>query len=302
LFLFIGDLARIKQTTRRRRRYVAMSSSSSSAANAPSGESSSEDTLSDLAAMELHPGHMVEFGVSRISSVHVQDMQQLGYFGNGVGRVPGAEEIPEPVGEIVVFDAFFIASLRLPVHRFVAEVLQRYDVQIYQLTPNAVVALAKYVWAVTSYGGQPSVEVFAKNYCLHWQKRKTGSKIAQFGSCTFTPRTRKTTAEVVELVPCAGNKWGNWYDYWFYVSGGEVEDLPGLPAAVMCSYYYVTFPPFEVAGDDRDEWALRCAARMSSGRDLVEEFIGYGVWPLAHGWALGEVCPRQMPSLGEQQV
>jgi hypothetical protein len=60
--------------------------------------------------------------------------------------------------------------------------------------------------------------------------------------------------------------------------------------------------PFEVAEDDRDEGALRCAARMSSGRNLVEEFIGYGVWPFAHGWALGEVCPRQMPSLGEQQV
>jgi hypothetical protein len=41
---------------------------------------------------------------------------------------------------------------------------------------------------------------------------------------------------------------------------------------------------------------------MSSGRDLVEEFIDYGVWPLAHGWALGEVCPRQMPTLGEQLV
>jgi hypothetical protein len=70
----------------------------------------------------------------------------------------------------------------------------------------------------------------------------------------------------------------------------------------MCSHYYVAFPPFEVAEDDRDEGALWCAARMSSERDLVEEFIGYGVWPLAHGWALGEVCPRQMPSLGEQQV
>jgi hypothetical protein len=44
------------------------------------------------------------------------------------------------------------------------------------------------------------------------------------------------------------------------------------------------------------------AGRMSSGCDLVEEFIGYGVWPLAHGWALGEVCPCQMPSLGEQLV
>jgi hypothetical protein len=51
------------------------------------------------------------------------------------------------------------------------------------------------------------VEVFTKHYCLHWQKRKIGHKIAQFGSCTFTSRTGKTSMEVVELVPCALNKW-----------------------------------------------------------------------------------------------
>jgi hypothetical protein len=109
----------------------------------------------------------VEFGVSRISSVRVQDMQQLGYFGNDVGRVLGAEEVTEPEGELVMFEAFFTDGLRLPTHHFVAEVLQRFEVQVHQLTPNAVVALAKYVWAATSYDGQPSVEVFAKNYCLH---------------------------------------------------------------------------------------------------------------------------------------
>jgi hypothetical protein len=70
----------------------------------------------------------------------------------------------------------------------------------------------------------------------------------------------------------------------------------------MCSHCYVAFPLFEVVEDDDDEGALRCAARMSSGRNLVEEFIGYGVWPLAHGWVLGEVCPRQMPTLGKQLV
>jgi hypothetical protein len=43
-------------------------------------------------------------------------------------------------------------------------------------------------------------------------------------------------------------------------------------------------------------------AGLSSGRDLVEEFVAYGVWPLAHGWALGEVCPRQMPSHGGRLV
>jgi hypothetical protein len=111
--------------------------------------------LSNVAAEELHPGDTVEFGVSWISSVRVQDMQQLGYFGSGVGRVPGAEEVPEPEGELVVFEAFFTAGLRLPAHHFVAEVLQRFEVQVHQLTPNVVVALAKYVWAATSYGGRP---------------------------------------------------------------------------------------------------------------------------------------------------
>jgi hypothetical protein len=70
----------------------------------------------------------------------------------------------------------------------------------------------------------------------------------------------------------------------------------------MCSHYYVAYPQFEVAEDNEDEGALRCAAHMSRGHDLVEEFIRYGVWPLAHGWALGEVCPREMPSLGGQRV
>jgi hypothetical protein len=292
----------MKQTARRRRRYVAMLSSSSSVATTPTAEASSEDTSSNVAAAELRPGDTVEFGVSRISSVRVQDMQQLGYFGSGVGRVPGAEEVPEPEGELVVFEAFFTAGLRLPAHRFVSEVLQRFEVQVHQLTPNAVVAPAKYVWATTSYGGQPSVEVFTKQYCLHWQKRKIGHKIAQFGSCTFTPKSGKTSMEVVELVPCGRNKWGNWWDYWFYVSEAEVEDHLGLPAAIMCSHYYVVYPPFDVAEDDENEGALRIAARTSSGRDLVEEFIGYGVWPLAHGWALGEVCPREMPSLGGRKV
>jgi hypothetical protein len=141
-------------------------------------------------AEELRADDSVDFGVSRMSSVRVQDMQRLGYFGGGVARAPGTEEVPEPEGELVVFEAFFAAGLRLPAHRFVGEVLRRFNVQIHQQTPNVVVALSKYVWAMTSYGGQPSV---AKYYCLHWQKRMIGDEVAQFGSCTFTPKTGKTT-------------------------------------------------------------------------------------------------------------
>jgi hypothetical protein len=147
-------------------------SSSSVAATPPAdasspADTSSEETLSALVAEELRAGDSVDFGVSRMSSVRVQDMQRLGYFGGGVARVPRTEEVPEPEGELVVFEAFFAAGLRLPAHRFVGEVLRRFNVHIHQLTPNVVVALSKYVSATTSYGGQPSVEVFAKYYCLH---------------------------------------------------------------------------------------------------------------------------------------
>jgi hypothetical protein len=86
----------------------------------------------------------------------------------------------------------------------------------------------------------------------------------------------------------------------FYVAPGDVEDLPSLPLAILCSHCYVAFPRFEVAEEDEDEGALRYATRLSSWCDLVEEFIGYGVWPLAHGWVLGEVCPHRMSTLGDQ--
>jgi hypothetical protein len=137
-----GDLCRIKQTAGRRRRYVTMPSSSLSAASASPTMPSSKKTLSYSTVVELHPSHTIEFGTSGIFSGRVLEMQQLGYFGNGVERAPGAEDVPELEGELVVFEAFFAASLRLPVHRFVVEVLRRLEVQIHQLTPNAMAALA----------------------------------------------------------------------------------------------------------------------------------------------------------------
>jgi hypothetical protein len=127
--------------------------------------------------MELLPGHTIEFGTSRIYLGHVQEMQHLGYFGNGVGHAPGAEEVPEPEGELVVFEAFFTAGIQLAMHRFIVEVLRWFEVQIHQLTPNTMVALVMFLWAVTSYGGVRLVKVFTKNYYLHWQKKVIGGMV-----------------------------------------------------------------------------------------------------------------------------
>jgi hypothetical protein len=116
------------------------------------------------------------------------------------------------------------------------------------------------------------------------------------------PRTGKTSAEVVEIVPCAKNKWGKWWKFWFYVAPSDVEGLPSLPPAIFCSHCYVAFPHFKVKKGDRDEQALRYKARLSNDRDLVEEFVACGVWPLPHGWVLGKIIPRRMPTLGDKLV
>jgi hypothetical protein len=62
-----------------------------------------------------------------------------------------------------------------------------------------------------------------------------------------------------------------------------MDEVPGLPPSIMCSHRYVAFPQYKVKKADKGEETLRHAAKMSSGRDLVKEFVACGVWPLAHG-------------------
>lgn len=45
-------------------------------------------------------------------------MESLGYFHAGCGRVVGAETLPKPNGERLVFEGLFTAGLRLSGHDF----------------------------------------------------------------------------------------------------------------------------------------------------------------------------------------
>jgi hypothetical protein len=133
------------------------------------------------------------------------------------------------------------------------------------------------------------------------KKRKLGGMIAQFGYCTFTPRTGKTSAEVIEIVPCAkisGVTSGSSGFMWHHATSKVAQFSPCYLVLVLL--YGVS--TVKVAKGDQDEEVVRYVARLSSGCDLVEKFIASGVWPLAHGWALGEIIPRWMPTLGDKLV
>jgi hypothetical protein len=90
-------------------------------------------------------------------------MIDIGYFADGMGRERGEETVPEPhADEVVLFEELFVIGLRMPPHHVLAAILLKYQILIHQLTLDAIVKLSKYIWVVTSFGGVPSTEGFAK--------------------------------------------------------------------------------------------------------------------------------------------
>jgi hypothetical protein len=85
-------------------------------------------------------------------------------------------------------------------------------VHIHQLTPNAIIQLSKYIWAVTSFGGIPYAEGFAKRYELLYQPRKTevdGVEVqGQYECLNFNAKRENQQAKLTVAVK---NKWsGAW--------------------------------------------------------------------------------------------
>ena len=129
-----------------------------------------------------------------MSAALIESFVEREYFPTGVCRLPQGEETPTPEdGECVVFRDFFVAGLRFPLDPAVPEILAKFKVKIHQLTPNAIVMLSKFFWAVKTFGGHVSVDAFCRLYELHPQGRKVRFAeedevfSAQSDCCTFMP-------------------------------------------------------------------------------------------------------------------
>ena len=162
------------------------------------------------------PEPTLRFGPSLISVALLESYVERGYFPAGVCRPPQGEETPNPEdGECVVFRDFFVARLRFPLDPAIPEMLAKFKVKIHQLTPNAIVQLSKFFWAVKTFRGPISIDVFCRLYELHPQGRKVQFEdedeafSAQSGCCTFVPRRPNKTLKIerVELSYYQKNRW-----------------------------------------------------------------------------------------------
>jgi hypothetical protein len=170
------------------------------------------------------PSHL-DFGKSTISKADFPKMVKSGYFiedEKKLIRFGGEETTPKPEkDEIVIFKSFLKAGLRFPLNRMIADVLQKFGIYFHQLTPNAIVRLSVYIWALQSQ----AVEAFAEGFCrvheLHYQtKAREDGLHKNFGCYNFA--YRKTTKFPVISYR---SKWSvGWKSEWFYVKVNDDKE------------------------------------------------------------------------------
>ena len=64
-------------------------------------------------------------------------------------------------------DFFFTGGLRLPVDPVVPKLLAPFNAKLHYLTPNAIVQMSKFIWAVRTFSGKVSMDAFCRLYELH---------------------------------------------------------------------------------------------------------------------------------------
>jgi hypothetical protein len=144
------------------------------------GDNDSYDAESGGEDSEDRPwrsSHIV-FGKSTIKKSHLDNLRGR-YFrdmsvvraDNGDRTVPVHEE-----NEVVIYRSFFKAGLSFPLNRFVVEVLKIYQIYLHQITPEAIIRMGIFVWAVRSQGLEPSAKCFCNMHELSYETKLCGKE------------------------------------------------------------------------------------------------------------------------------
>jgi hypothetical protein len=210
-----------------------------------------------------------------VSEADMTMMTKLGYFREaekGLVRFGGEETIPKPQDdEVVVFKSFFKAGLRFPLHRMIAEVLEKFGIYLHQLTPNAIVRLSVYIWALRSQGVEPLAEAFYRVNELHYQTKAREDGLHENFDCYNFAYRKDMKTPVVSY----RTKWPNgWKSEWFYVKiDEEKEKLVQSPLELI---FGLTRPHCNMTRGDPCQdvvYELRIMSEHIGTRDLVQELV-----------------------------
>jgi hypothetical protein len=250
------------------------------------GDSDSYDVESggeDSEDRPWRPSHAV-FGKSTIKQSHLDNMRGRYFQDMSIVRTDGDRVVPAPEeNEVVIFRSFFKAGLRFPLSRFVDEVLKIYQIFLHQITPEAVIRMGIFVWAVRSQGLEPSARCFCSMNELSYETKAMGKEQYHnnFGCYSFVARSGASYPVLVFR-----KRWpGAWMTECFYVKNDLKvrEDIKEIIMRPIWSRFGLQKPKVEI-----DEAAESCKRAFSTicsfigTRDLLQEHIAY------------RICEREM--------
>jgi hypothetical protein len=165
--------------------------------------------------------------------------------------------------------------------------LKTFKIYLHQLTPEALVKVGVFIWAMMSQGLEPDVKCFCNIHELSYQTKAIGKEQYHnnFGCYSFVPRS-----DARFPVLTFRKKWsGSWMKKWFYVKNdlSEREDVKGIIQRPIRSCFGIR--RLLIASGNEVQaclMAFNIVCTYIGTRDLVQGHIAYKVWPLVNDWEM----------------
>jgi hypothetical protein len=233
------------------------------------------------------PSHTV-FRKSKIKQSHLDNMRGRYFRDMSIVRAGGDNTTPAlEENEVVIYRSFFKAGLRFPLSKFVVEVLKTYQIFLHQITPEAIIRMGIFVWAVRSQGLEPSAKCFCNMHELLYGTKAIGKEQYHnnFGCYGFIARPNAS-----HPVPTFQKRWPRaWMEEWFYVKNDlkAREEIKEVIMRPIWSCFGLRRPKVKI--DDAAEAcqkAFNTVCSFIATRDLIQEHIAFRVWPLVDSWEM----------------
>jgi hypothetical protein len=166
----------------------------------------------------------------------------------------------------------------------VVEVLKIFQIFLHQITPEVIIRMGIFVWAVRSQGLELSVKCFCSMHKLLYETKAIGKEQYHnnFGCYGFISRSNAS-----HPVPAFRKRWPMaWMEEWFYVKNDlKREDIKEIIQRPIWSRFGLRMPKVEIDGNvEACQKAFSTVCAFIGTRDLIQEHIAFRVWPLVESW------------------
>jgi hypothetical protein len=166
-------------------------------------------------------------------------------------------------------------------------VLKTFGIFLHQITPEAIIRMGVFIWAVRSQGLEPSAKCFCNMHELSYETKATGKEQYHnnFGCYGFVLRS-----DMSYPVPTFQKRWPEaWMEEWFYVKNNlvEREDIKDIIQLPIWSRFGIRIADTALGNEiETRQRSFNTVCTFIGTRDLVQEHIAYRVLPLVSDWEM----------------